>query len=146
MKKLISDFLTRNSLGLMLATANLTALYFFLWYLEGGLHNPTAIGCVDGKFTLISTFRFYYGELLTALSDLVGNFFKILNLPALSLSNFVSDAFFTGKPDCISDVYPGWKYSWFYKTRIGLNVLFVVAQWLSIGVILKRLCKLVKDS
>lgn len=144
--QLVFPFFIHNNLGWVLVFANLTALYFFLWYLEGGLHNPIAIGCVDGKFTLISTFCYFRGELLGALTDMASGLIAMLNLPALSLSNFVSDIFFAGKPDCVLGVHSGWEYSFFYKARIGLNVLFIAVQWLIIGALIERLIKLVRES
>lgn len=100
----------------------------------------------EGKFTLISTFRYYRGELLGTLSDITGGFVAMFNLPALSLSNFISDIFFAGKPDCVSTIYPAWQYSWFYKARIALNILFVIVQWLLVGALIERLFRLVRES
>lgn len=139
-------FFVQNNLGWLMMVTNLAALYFFLWYLEGGLHNPTAIGCVEGKFTIISTYHYYQGGILGVLSDMTADFVSMINLPAIALSNFVSDIIFVGTPDCIPTVYPRWHYSVFYQERIILNVLFIIFQWLIVGAIIKRLIRLVKES
>lgn len=139
-------FFVQNGLGWLLAVINLAALHFFLWYLEGGLHNPAATGCVEGKFTLISTFRYYREGIVGALSDMTSGFILMLNLPAITLSNFLSDVLFAGTPDCIPTDNLRWYYSVFYQERISLNILFVVFQWLIVGAVIKRLIRLVKES
>ncbi len=139
-------FFVQNGLGWLLAVINLTALHFFVWYLEGGLHHPAAIGCVEGKFTLISTFRYYREGVIGVLSDMASGFVLMFNLPAIALSNFLSDVLFAGTLDCVPTVDLRWNYSIFYQERIGLSILFVVFQWLIVGAVIKRLIRLVKES
>ena len=142
----ISCLFVRNNLGWILAVANLIALHFFFWYLQGGLHNPMATGCVEGKFTMISTFRHYQDGIVGVLSDMTSLFLFMLNLPALYLSDFVSNTLFSGRPVCIQNEGQPWQYTIFYQFQIALNVLFIIIQWLLVGAVIKRLVRLVKES
>src|SRR5687767_4856814 len=129
---IISDIFVTNLLGWILAIWNLLMFFFFIKFRDGGMHNPAMFGCVEEKIELIKIYNPHFGS-SSEFFDLGFLLVNLLNLPAIFLSNLLSDMLFSSYPQCIGIEDNVWIYSSYYLARICLAIFFIIIQWLLIG-------------
>lgn len=145
MKKIIRltlDLFIYNAFGWILVFANFTVIYFLIWVTSDVFHTQMPTNGEPYKITILSSYKVNG----IAPADFVMILVTALNLPALNLSNLFYQTFFANPAENLSIVDKSCKYCWFYIAQVGCDVLFIIIQWLVIGLIINKLCKLVKDS
>lgn len=140
--RLISDLFIYNAVGWILVFANFAVIYFLIWVTSDVYHTQMPSNGKPYKLTILSSYKVNG----IALADFVMIWVMILNSPALYLSDFFYQTFFTNPAVSVLTTDKGCKFCWFYISQIGCDVLFITIQWLAIGWIVRKLCKLVKDS
>lgn len=140
--RLISDFFIHNPVGWTLVFANFAVILFFHWLSSGLIHTRLPSGDTTPKITVVSSFN----PTGNALADMAMLIIILLNSPVFFLSNLFYQTFFLDPTESFSTIDRSCTFCWFYISQIGCDVFFIILQWLVIGLIIKRLCKLVKDS
>ncbi len=84
--------------------------------------------------------------MLSGLSDLAMLFVIAVNFLALYLSKIVYENFLAGEAETFSTIDEGCKFCWFYISQISCDIFFITLQWLIVGIIIKKLIELVKNS
>lgn len=139
--QLIFDFFIRNSIGWMLVFADFAVISFFHRLSSGLIHTRLPSNGTAHKITVVSSFN----PTGNAMADLAMLAIIMLNSPALYLSDLTYKIFFVNPAESLLAIDEGCKFCWFYISQIGCDIFFIIIQWLTIGLIVKRLCKLVKD-
>jgi hypothetical protein len=141
-KSLTADFFIHNSAGWMLISANFAMILFFHNLSSGLIHTRLPSSGTSQKITVVSSFN----PTGNALADMAMLMTIFLNSPAFYISNLFYQTFFLDPTENLSTIDRSCTFCWFYISQIGCDVFFIILQWLVIGLIIKRLCKLVKDS
>ncbi len=140
--QLTLDLFIYNAVGWILVFANFTVISFLIWVTADIVHTQMPSNGKPYKITILSSYKVNG----IAPADFVMLVVMALNSPALYLSNLFYQTFFVNSTESFSTIDKSCKFCWFYLSQVGCDVFFIILQWLIVGLIIKRLCKIVKDS